>query len=146
MECLRIPTSWPATGTASHKRIPLATGMIDIFKSNRIDQEKVKEYSDLVWSDETLGNTPKLYGIFDPPPSTTDELITIRNHRRPKHVMLGNKLWNSLTPNFKLELAVNEANFKIKREYDGPLLWDYIRRRVNPTTMVGASSFKEQLE
>ena len=41
---------------------------------------------------------------------------------------------------------MNEASFKINREYDGPLLWDYIRRRVNPTTTVGASSFKEQLE
>ena len=145
-ECLTIPTTWRATGSAAERRNPLESGMIDIFKIHKVDQPKVKEYADLVWSDATLGNTPKYFDFYETPPASTDELNRLRNKRRLKHIMLGNKLWNSLTTNFKLELAVNEAAFKINREYDGPLLWDHIRRRVNPTTTVGASRFKEQLE
>ena len=34
----------------------------------------------------------------------------------------------------------------MQREYDGPLLWDFIRRRVNPSTSVRASKLKERLE
>ena len=92
MESLRIPTSWPATGSASEKRTPLATGMIDIFKSHRIDQQKVKEYSAMVWSDSMLGSTTELFDIFDPVPTSINELNTLRNNRRLKHVMLGNKV------------------------------------------------------
>ena len=145
-ECLVIPTSWHATGTAAERRTPLPAGIVDIFKSHKVEQPMIKQYSDLVWSDASIGDTTKLFDIFETPPASTAELITLSNKRRLKHVMLGNKLWNSLSPNFKLELAVNEAAFKVRREYDGPLLWDHIRRRVNPTTTVGASRFKEQLE
>ena len=120
--------------------------MVDIFKSNQVSQDKVKEYVELVWSDTSLGDTTKLFDHFETPPDSTNGLNTLRNNRRLKHIMLGNKLWNSLTPNFKLELTVNESSFKVGREYDGPLLWDFIRRRVNPTTTVGASRFKEELE
>ena len=60
--------------------------------------------------------------------------------------MLGHKLWNSLTAEFQVEISVKAAEFKKGREYDGPLLWDFIRRRVNPTTTVGASKLKEELE
>ena len=60
--------------------------------------------------------------------------------------MLGNKLWNSLTTDFQLELTVNKSNFVKEGEFDGALLWDFIRRRVNPTTTVGASKMKEELE
>ena len=31
-------------------------------------------------------------------------------------------------------------------ENDGPLLWDFIRRRINPTTTVGASKLKDEIE
>ena len=30
--------------------------------------------------------------------------------------------------------------------YDGPMLWDFIRRRVKPSTKVGASKLKEEIE
>ena len=60
--------------------------------------------------------------------------------------MLGNKLWNSLTPSFQLDLSMNSDEFKMGNEYDGPLLWSYIQRRVNPTTIVGASNLKTEMK
>ena len=60
--------------------------------------------------------------------------------------MLGAKLWNSLTSDFKIEIQGNQSEFKVGREYDGPKLWDFIRRRVNPTTTVGVSKLKNQVE
>ena len=41
---------------------------------------------------------------------------------------------------------MNRDEFQRNRECDGPLLWDFIRRRVNPSTSVGASRLKEKLE
>ena len=60
--------------------------------------------------------------------------------------MLGNKLWASLTSDFKIEIQGNQEEYKFGHEYDGPKLWDYIRRRVNPTTTVGASRLKDMIE
>ena len=60
--------------------------------------------------------------------------------------MSGKKLWDSLTSNFKIEIQGEQAKFKVGQEYDGPKLWDFIRRRVNPTTTVGASKLKDQFE
>ena len=31
-------------------------------------------------------------------------------------------------------------------DYDGPMLWDFIHRRVNPSTKVGAAKLKEMIE
>ena len=36
--------------------------------------------------------------------------------------------------------------FERHGEFDGLLLWDYIRRRVNPSTTVGASKLKNDIE
>ena len=36
--------------------------------------------------------------------------------------------------------------FEHNDECDSPLLWDYIRRRINPTTTVGASRLKDEIE
>ena len=60
--------------------------------------------------------------------------------------MMGHKIWNSLTSNFQLELIVDKDEFKLGGEFDGPLLWDFIRRRINPTTTVGASKLKGEIE
>ena len=60
--------------------------------------------------------------------------------------MMGNKLWNSLTSDFKIEIRGENGDFKKRNEYDGSLLWEYIRRRINPSTMVRASRLKDQIE
>ena len=40
----------------------------------------------------------------------------------------------------------HKQEFQRNQEYDGPLLWDYIRRRVKPSTTVGASKLKDEIE
>jgi hypothetical protein len=60
--------------------------------------------------------------------------------------MLGKKIWNSLTSSFQIDIQGSRSEFLKQEEYDGTLLWDFIRRRVNPSTSVGASRFKDELE
>ena len=59
---------------------------------------------------------------------------------------MGSKIWKSLDPAVQIEYSGKSTEFKRGGEYDGPLLWDFIRRCVNPSTTVGASKFKEELE
>ena len=147
MECLSIPTKWVAGGTVAQKRVPRADSKVDIFNSNLCTTDQLKAYCDLVWSESTYGaNTPKYFDIFDTAPTNTFELDEYRNKRKLKHVMLGTKLWASLTSDFKIEIQGDKGQFKQGREYDGTKLWDYIRRRVNPTTTVGASRLKDEVE
>ena len=84
--------------------------------------------------------------MFKTAPKNTAELETARNGRRLKHVMMGEKLWNSLSSNFKIDITGSVDKFQRGQETDGPLLWDFIRRRINPTTTVGASKLKDEIE
>ena len=56
------------------------------------------------------------------------------------------KIWNSLSSEFKIEISGSKQEFKREQKYVGPLLLDFIRRRINPTTTVGASILKDELE
>ena len=51
-----------------------------------------------------------------------------------------------MTSDFNIEISDETEEFKRENEYDGPLLWEYIRRRLNSSTMVGASRLKDQIE
>ena len=147
MECMSIPTEWDdGAGTAAARRVPTDEGKIDFFKSYQGTEEQIKEHCDRVWADTNVANTPKYFDTFATAPANNNELTALRNQRKLKHVMMGNKLWNSLTSKYQIELAGSSKKFKIGNEYDGPLLWDFIRRRVNPSTTVGASRLKDELE
>ena len=146
MECLQIPTEWVAGGNIAARRIPVAAKKIDIFHSNLCTRDQLNAYCDMVWSAANLGDTTKYFDVFDTAPTSTADLEAVRNKRKLKHVMLGNKLWASITSEFKIEIQGDQDEFKQGQEYDGPKLWDYIRRRVNPTTTVGASKLKDMIE
>ena len=146
MECLKIPTEWVTTGNVAARRDPIEAKKINIFSSNLCTKDQLSAYCDLVWSAANLGDTTKYFDNFETAPTTTVELQAVRNKRRLKHVMLGNKLWASLTSDFKIEIQGDQEDYKQGQEYDGPKLWDYIRRRVNPTTTVGASKLKDLIE
>ena len=60
--------------------------------------------------------------------------------------MMGQMLWNSLSSAFQIDIMPHKQEFQRNQEYDGPLLWDYIRRRVKPSTTVGASKLKDEIE
>ena len=60
--------------------------------------------------------------------------------------MIRYKLWNSLTSSFQLDIIGGREEFGKANETDGVLLWDFIRRRVNPSTTVSASKLKDEIE
>ena len=148
LDSLKIHTIWDAhASTLAGQKIPKTNGLIDIFKSNKATKEQVEEHVNLVWSDSTYGvTTPKYFTIFDSAPTDTDTLNSLRNTAKLKHVMMGAKLWNSLTSGFQIDIQNNQAKFQREQECDGPLLFDFIRRRVNPSTTVGASKLKDEIE
>ena len=51
-----------------------------------------------------------------------------------KHVIMGKKIWDSLTAEFQIEIMGKQDEFTIdgSEDYDGPMLWDFIKERVNP--------------
>ena len=148
MEALEIHTNWRDGGdTDAAKRIPLADKKINTFGSNKATKENVTAYCDLVWEDTDFGaDTPRYFKEFATAPTDKASLDTLRNHQRQKHVMLGKKIWNSLSSNFKIEITGSKSEFQRMNEIDGVLLWDFIRRRTNPTTTVGASKLKDDIE
>ena len=152
MICFMVPTMWDDTpgntaAARTARRMPIEDKMVNIFKTHRIDREKVVEYSDLVWANTGFGNnTPKYFARLDPVPTSDDTLDDVRDQRKLKHVILGQKIWSSLTSDFQLELSTKKDEYSREDEFDGPLLWDTIRRHVNPSTTVGASKFKEEIE
>ena len=60
--------------------------------------------------------------------------------------MMENILWDSLSSGFKIESTESKDEFQRGQENDGPLLWDFIRRRMNPATTVGVSKLKDEME
>ena len=76
----------------------------------------------------------------------TEELKILCNNAKLKHVLMGAKLWNSLTSKFQIDIQGSQSKFKMEQECDGPLLFDFMRRRLNPSTTVGASKFKDEID
>ena len=148
MEALKIYTEWDSNTTfAADKRIPTNESIIDIFKSNGTTSEQIKAHCDLVWESTAFGtNTPRYFKVFKTVPATIADLEEKRNAHRLKNVMMGNKIWKSLSSSFKIEISGSQDEFMRSEENDGPLLWDFIRRRINPTTTVGASRLKDEIE
>ena len=111
MICFMIPTKWdttPGNGATARaaRRMPIEADVVNIFNTHRIPQDKVIQYSDLVWDNTVFGNpTSNYFARFNPVPTTDDELNEYRNQRRLKHVILGQKIWSSLTSDFQLELG-----------------------------------------
>ena len=66
--------------------------------------------------------------------------------RQLKHVIMGAKLWNSLTSKFQIDIRVSQSKFKKEQKYDGPLLFYFIRRRVIPSTTARSSNLKDDIE
>ena len=148
MEALKIAVKWDTSAADTEgQKLPTTEGIIDLFSSNKVTKEQVVEHCELVWSDSNYGNdTTRYFAKFATPPTSEEDLISERNKRRMKHVMMGYKLWNSLTSSFQLDIIGGREEFEKANETDGVLLWDFIRRRVNPSTTVGASKLKDEIE
>ena len=99
-ETLMISTKWTA-GTRNPSKV------IDMLRDSNLTTREVKSHCDLVWSDSKYdpATTPRFFKKLDTAPADDNELEAIRNKSRIKHVMLGKKLWNSLSPAYKVELS-----------------------------------------
>ena len=89
---------------------------------------QVKVKSELVWSDSDFASTPRHFVNRSTNPSDDASLVAARDHARMKHVIMGKKIWNSLTAEFQIEIMGKEDEFTIdgSDDYDGPMLWDFI--------------------
>ena len=104
--------------------------------------------SKLVWSDSNLGSTTRHFANLGTNPADGASLNKARNHAKMKNVITGKKIWSSLTAEFQIEIMGKEDEFTIGKadDYDGPMLWDFIQRRVKPSTKVGVTKLKEDIE
>ena len=60
--------------------------------------------------------------------------------------MVGNKLWESLSSGFKIDITGSKEEYQRGQENDVPLLLDLVRRFINPTTTTRASKLKDEIE
>ena len=148
MQALQIATKWKDDASTTEEQQKVApNGTTNLFSSNKVDRTEVVSHCDRVWCDLAFGDPSlKDFQTFTRDPRNDTELNEARNHRRLKHVMMGQMVWNSLGSKFQIELMPHKHEFQRGHEYDGPLLWDFIRRRVKPSTTVGASRLKDDIE
>ena len=104
----KIIVAWDNTASDPEaQKLPTIAGMIDRFTSKQVTQAQVQAQTqiELVWVPTTHGtNTQRFFKRFSSPPANTTELEKERNHRRLKHVMMGSKIWNSLTVTFQINI------------------------------------------
>ena len=60
--------------------------------------------------------------------------------------MMSAKIWASLTSSYQIEVQGSLTEFQRQQEPDEPLLCDFIRRQIQPSTTVGASRLKDEIE
>ena len=115
MEALEVCSQWDSSGgTAEARKIPTEQGKVDIFTSNKALKEEVTSHCELVWSASAFGvDAPKYFKIAASAPTDDATLNAARNLMKLKHIMMGTKIWNSLSSEFKIEISGDNQEFKI---------------------------------
>ena len=84
------------------KKLILPEGSVNIFDRHSATKKQVRTYVKLFWADTTHGvNTPKYHVDYLTAPNDDTTLNAGRNDTKLKSVMLGKKIWNSLTSAYK---------------------------------------------
>lgn len=93
-QALNVAISWKPTSRNPEKKA-------NLLEDNSILTDQVTKHVDLIWSESGHGatDTPEFFIDIPTPPTTTSELEDIRNKFRLKHVILGKKIWDTLTSN-----------------------------------------------
>ena len=100
MEALLIPTKWDVNNADPDAK-KLVLTEVDAFKTNKVTEEQVTTKSELVWETTTHGaNTPQYFRQLAIAPTNDTELTTVRNMMQMKHIIMGKKIWDSLTSKF----------------------------------------------
>ena len=71
-----------------------------------------------------LSNTPKYHKKYTTPPVETAKLTGKRKFSRMKSIILGRKVWDSLTSKFQAEIIMDTSEFEREDKHDGVLLWE----------------------
>ena len=146
MEALLIPTKWDVNN-ADPEAKKLVLMEVDAFKTNKVTKEQVAVKSELVWATTTHGvNTPQYFKQLAIAPTNDAELTKARNMMQMKHIIMGKKIWDSLTSKFQIDIIGSEHKYTLEEEIDGPMLWCFIKRYCKPSTKVGAAKLKGMIE
>ena len=140
-QALNVAISWKPTSRNPEKKA-------NLLEDDSILTDQVTKHVDLIWSESGYDapDTPEFFIDIATPPTTTAELEDIRNKFRLKHVILGKKIWETLTSNYKADLSADSSLFTRKENTDGILLLNYIIKDVKPSTTVGLNNIKDELE
>ena len=146
MEVLKVTTKWDEDNIDdAGKRMVVEDA--NLFDRHNLSTKQVIDYVNLFWSETAHGaDTPKYHKRHATPPVDTAELTDQRELSRMKSIILGRKVWDSLTSEFQAEIITDAADFEKEEEYDGVLLWEYLRRTIKPSTKVGAANLKSDIE
>lgn len=79
-------------------------------------------------------------------PKDNDTLNMPRDKTKLKSIILGKRVWNSLTSEFQKKIITDSNELEMSNKYDGVLLWEYLRRTIMPSTKVEASNLKSDIE
>ena len=128
IEALEVSVTWENIGTAPEN----VDEVIDIFTYNGATRDQVAIHCDIAWNTEDKDHPSSVnnFCVPDTKPTTTAQLDKLRNTFKLKHTMLGNMIWNSLTPDYQLEIGGESSleNFKREQEFDGVELWHFIQK------------------
>ena len=140
-QALNVAISWKPTSRNPEKKA-------NLLEDDSILTDQVTKHVDLIWSESGYDapDTPEFFIDIATPPTSTAELEDIRNKFRLKHVILGKKIWETLTSNYKADLSADSSLFTRKENTDGILLLNYIIKDVKPSTTVGLNNIKDELE
>mmetsp|Transcript_33688 Transcript_33688/g.40785 ORF Transcript_33688/g.40785 Transcript_33688/m.40785 type:complete len:171 (+) Transcript_33688:455-967(+) len=124
------------------------TKILNLFNANKVTKEDIKKHSDMIWSTAAHGGltTPDYFRTFVTKHADTAELNTGRKNQKLKNMLAGNKIWNSFTDDFQLDLLNIANEFKHDDKFDRAQLWYETVTCVNPSTVIGASNLKEELK
>ena len=97
-----------------------------MFKQNKLTKQQIADHVALDWADTIrVVSTPKYHDRFDTAPIDDATLETKRNKTQMKHEITGKQIWNNVNSGFQKYIMINSEDYKVGKEYNRVLLWDW---------------------
>ena len=126
-DVLKVATEWDNDNPAVDAK-KVVTKEVNLFDRHNLTTKQVTDYVNLFWRETAHGaDTPKYHKRYITPPADTAELTSHRELTRMKSIILGQKVWDSLTSEFQADIIMDVSEFDKDEEYDGILIWEYLR-------------------
>ena len=150
METLLVPKKWDKDNYHANddlKRLVIKDGVVNLFERHCVTTDQVREYVILFWATTTHGaDTSKYHMVLATTPKDNDTLNIARDKTKLKRIILEKRVWNSLTYKFQKKIITDSNKLEMSNEYDGVVLWGYLRRTIMLSTKVGALNIKSDIE